>query len=97
MTLKGTIFGFFGIKSLRKNYNIDKQERMVHNPRPVREIFFSNNYRLYWVFQDNCANFAYKIRDQNGNLIFMQNLRNYPGKMIFWYFYSLSGFIYLYI
>ena len=25
MTLKGTIFGFYGTKSLRKNYNIGKK------------------------------------------------------------------------
>ena len=54
MTLKGTIFGFFGIKSLRKNYNIGKKciinigfkvfsknEKMAKNSKMAKLIFFA--------------------------------------------------------
>ena len=41
MTLKGTIFGFYGTKSLRKNYNIGKKGIIT-----IRFKVFSKNGKM---------------------------------------------------
>ena len=55
-------------KNLRRQLLVQKKQNKVKQPKYQTEKY-------------NCANFAYKIGDRNGILVFIQNLCNYPGKM----------------